>query len=478
MKKIFLGVAVLAMLAGCSKNEVTDVNPTAPDMISFSASTSRATVTTIADAGFQNGGTGFSVWATANNVPGWYEGINGMSHIKTAGVWNFSPTPIAWPTVLTDYPMNFYAVYPTTTVQATNPNINVPNTSPAIPAAFNASSFTIAANGGTDDGGVGKNDQALSFTYVVQPSKLTQVDLLAAHNMTSLKPSGSNLSLTFDHLLSKINFMVDVEANMNLKIQGITVNNVGNTGVYTFIGASTGWTTQPSVFDEDYTYYGRIYPTATTGHTTEIVLGSRTLTSATTDIFLNADSIKYKNLMLMPQVDGTRKLTITSNKLVETPTADGDIVGKSFVTVMYRLQHNSGRLVGYENANEHPAYRIPDTGAGETEASVNGIYATNGPLSSLFVKAVFPFELNWEQGKGYLYVIPFNTSSATGGYLVDQNYYDEAGNRTNLVVGDSDGDGVPEYPKVKDPILQSDGYIHLIPVVTNWDDPAGGIDMN
>ena len=133
--------------------------------------------------------------------------------------------------------------------------------------------------------------------------------------------------------------------------------------------------------------------------------------------------------------------------------------------MVYRLTYQGHDYIGYSQAQNHPGFLGSDLQAGG--------YPATGPL---FVKVGYPFDLQWIAGSGYTYYIALNgDDTTTGGYLIDQNYYDRSGNRTDLVVGDNDGDGDPESPVVPDPVITNGSDIHLVPIVSDWDEETDPI---
>ncbi|MDR2911015.1 MAG: fimbrillin family protein [Bacteroidales bacterium] len=424
MKKVILAMAVVALMASCSKDEVTNLNVN-PDQISLVGTTTRATIANVSNLQTS----GFTVYGTAANVAdAWYsdgnasiDGANKHIYDGAKGTWNFT-TPVKWPTDAAKYPMNFYAIYP----EATSAN--------------GFSSLTATAS-----------TQTVTGTFSVKPTAAEQIDLLSATASAAAKPMSSSLSITFKHLLSKVDFGLNVATGHTAYVQGLAINNVSMQGLRKFTDASPSWGMIDGAYNK-YTYDGTIYDSPTgnpTANALPVIPWAGTGTAK--PIFSGVHS---NHLMLMPQADNNQNWITTSPNTVEPD-------GKSHVTMMYRLaKAGDDNYIGYADASNHPAY----AGSALKTANYTG---------ALFVKVGYPFTLDWKEGKGYIYNI---TLPGSGGYLLDQNYYDENGNRTDLVVGDEDGDNNPDGPKVPE-ALTGDDYIHLIPVVSTWDDqPANALN--
>ncbi len=427
MKNITLAIAVLALLAGCKKNDGGKHKDS--DLISLNASTRRAAEATI----FNLQDNGFVVWATANGVTGWYDDIAGIEHIYTSGTWDFA-TPKPWPTDAGQYPVHFYALYPPATPAA------------ALPGAL-------------------PGEQSIAVDFTVASTAASQVDLLGARSTANIKPADGNLAIEFEHLLSKVDFGLRLGIGFSASVQGLTVNNVGNRGTYTLLAAAPSWTTPPATYTTTYTYYGTIYPagqnsgkTAPLANTTYDPQPDGTSPTPFYDE-LSVPKASEAHLMLMPQVKASQQWGGGSAP-AGVPTTE------SFVSLVYRLRQSGHDLIGFEHASSHPAF--------DGSALQAGGYPSNSPL---FVKVGYPFDLNWVLGKGYIYNIDLTGGDGmTGGYLIDQNYYDDKGNRTDLVVGDTDGDGDGDGGQIPDPIIDGDN-IHLIPIVGDWEEGEGG-DLN
>jgi hypothetical protein len=418
MKRIILTLLLPVLLpVGCAKNEITEVNISARDVVGFATTTLRSAVVGLGT--MQNDGAGFRVYAVSNSSPSnWYNDgaggvIDGSNNYRYAGSWGWTGQAPKWPASLNDYPMTFYALYPAAPAGLT-----------LSPAATSPSLF--------------------QFTYQVQAEN-NQVDLLAAKATANLKPASGKLPLTFRHLLSKINFGVTTGQGTAAYVQALGIFNVGDKRTCDFI--ATNWTAaQPTLYDANYTYYG-VFPPNPTGNMT--ILAPQPFSTPATAVSESADpfygNLHDKHLMLMPQT------------AVAWSPAPGAAPANAYICVVYRLEvQNNPNAVGWADAATHPGY----TGSALEQQGYTG---------PLYVKAGFPLpttagnSFTWEMGLGYTYHIGLGTAGSCNGYIVDTYYYDKYGNRTGLEIGNG--------KKTGDKI--QDGYIRVTLDVTDWDSLPG-----
>lgn len=420
MKNLAVCLATCGLIfASCSNNDVFEENNDihSQDNINFSANTTRASIN-----GLDQVKGGFKVFATKTGPSSWY--INGDTYEFKDGSWNWpfvsSQTEYKWPTVAGEYPMNFYAFYPQTAAGF-------------IPATTTVG--TVTAN----------------ITIENDPEK--QTDFLAANyvNVTT-KPASGKLNLMFKHITSKVNFSVIAGTGANVFVQQLHMQNVGKTGTYNYVSELTGkhaWSS--SLTDGTLDKY-KYFPTATVPSNTAIL----PFTPATADEteknpVYGADPHSH-NLMLRPQ---TATATWAGNK-TEPAAVNGEIKPtKAYIESVYRIEANGDvNAVGYKDAAKHPDF---STLTPEQQRDLTG--------KPLFIKVGFPLgaSLTWEQGKGYMYSLKLGTADATGGIIIDDNYYDEKGNRTDLTIKDKEpGDPV------------NDGNIHFNVDVTEWGNDLEG----
>lgn len=399
MRKITLFMAILAVVAtSCAKDEKSSNAKSDPNQIGFYTNTTRSSVVDLPILGAST--VGFVVYGASGSSPAaWMTDINGMNNYKKTGAsWGWSGTIPTWPTASTGYPMSFYAYF--------------------------ASSYTgLVLPASTPS--------SMTGVYTIQ-AEANQVDFIAAKATTVSKPASGMLPLTFQHILSKVNFGVIPGNGATVHVQSMSVNNVGNARSYNFLVGD--WTSvQPTLFASNYSY-----KTTTTPAT--ILIGTDA-----TEVEVQNVIPSFSNLMLMPQT------ATTWSPVSNVPAAN------AYMGVIYRLTTVSDpNAVGYTLANNHPNY---NTLTQPEKDILNG--------KPLFVKVGYPFaptSMTWDKGKGYTYNICLGTANASNGYIVSTFYYDENGAPTTLTIGGKNNG---------DPI--SSGSINFIVNVGDWNDQSAGV---
>ncbi len=388
MKKLSLFISAFALFAvSCSTEDVQDVAAASTtNTIGFIANTTRGSIITLDD--MTSTTDGFAVYATNGNEPtAWNSDIDGTNNYAYDGGWSWSGTDAEWPDDSADYPMNFYAYYPDTDgiVSATAPD--------------NVTLSITAANELT-----------------------SQIDYLAATAEADARPTGDKLALSFEHILSKVNFAIVPGYETMVYIPRVGTVATGSNGSYEVVSGTWSSADSPATDDFDLLSYDD-----------EVMTFTGSDASETT-----AQTIKANEyLMMVPQ-------TTTS----WTPTSGVD-PSESYALVLYRITDTDGTdLIGYTTANDHPDYDSDNDSAYDGKA--------------LFVMVGYPLGANsytWDMGKAYLYKINLGTDGASNGYLLDDSYYDEDGNDTDLTIDDKEpGDPV------------SDGNIDFTVTVGDWGD--------
>ncbi len=219
MKNIFVTFAVAALvLSGCAKTETGERGYNIPDpgVINFSSSTSRASINDLST--LTDDGGGFRVYGTTADVTNaWYDNVNGENNYRYDANWGWAGDNAEWPITEPSYPMHFYAMYPA-----------------------DAPTTVTAAT-------------VLSRDVTIADTAADQKDLLAAFAQADSKPASGQLTLTFKHILSKVNFGVIAGNDMTPIVQAIAVKNVHSRNTYNYI--SQAWaeaTTVPTVNGYDY----------------------------------------------------------------------------------------------------------------------------------------------------------------------------------------------------------------------------------
>jgi len=412
---IFSVAAIAIMLVSCSQNDQEVVNIPTSDAISLNPSTAvtRASVTNFNT--LQTSTDGFRVYATSGALTAWYQDadgkrIDGNNHHKwdnVSGKWGFEYPGVKWPTDASGYPMTFWAIYP-----------------------VSHTAMTIAPTNPTS------TDLSLNVTI---PAHLdNQIDILSTKGSTNVKPATANLSLNFKHILSKVNFKVSTTENDvrdSAFVQAVGFNGIYNANNFNVI--SQGWNGNGHTGKTEFNYYNRFIPESTPNNTILEVVKFNNIEDA--PFYPGATD---KNMMLLPQSPDMWKPQVGV-----TPPGNLPKTGDAYVRVMYRFELTTDKdYIGFRSALDHPDYE-------GSEAQDKGYV---GPL---FVLAGYTYEGIWVEGKGFMYNIPLPGTS--GGRLLDERLYDDKGNPTDLTLpGGEEGE----------PIITTDEYIHLIPVVTEWGD--------
>ena len=392
------------MALSCAMNETDNVNVTKSDAISLAPSTAATTRASISDINSLKdpAGNGFVVYATSGNAASWFTKIDGHNnHVwnDTESKWGFKSS-VHWPDEANAYPMNFFAFYP-----------QLPNT-------------VIKT--------LGDIYPNISLNVVIPSDKKDQLDLLAGKKSTANKPASGTLTMTFKHILSKVNFSVSVDnTDYEAYVLALSLKNLHTTNTYDVKNAAWDPTTNGR---ESFEYYNHFTVNAS-GYT------EKKFDKIAKTLFF--DKASNEHLMLLPQ-SPTVWNTDSKDATVDEPKDD-----EAFVQLLYRSTYLTDKdFIGFEVADNHGGYA--------TSQLKNDNY--HGPL---YVKVGYSLNLDWEEGKGYQYNIPL--PGQTGGRLLDDHLYDDKGNRTDLKVP---GGKVPET------ILGDNDEIRLDPTVTNWDDQA------
>ncbi len=432
MKKKHLLLAAVAIIGAvsCTKDEAEMQSAsytTDADAIGFFTYTTRVDVSDIAD--LESSKDGFAVYATQTNSDGNDEWMltGAYSYLYDGEEWGWSSsaanTP-QWPTDATNYPMRFYAIFST----------DLSNTSLTSPTAEEESDTV---------------NPITASVEILTPS--LQTDLLATYTIADTKPSDGKLTLCFDHILSKIDLGAIVGYNKRVYFQGLAVNNLFDEGDYNIMGTSwevtsTDQTAQYSI--SNFTNVNGVSGTSTA----EDSAISITLNAATDE----EDVTENNSLMLLPQMSVTAwdvdewaaDVTYDEEGYVDNMP---EITG-SYIEALYRVEHDTTGdgdyedYIGYSDASDYDTDQDTSGHAGDP----------------LFIKVGYPLSIDeWSAGKNYTYNLKIATSDATNGYLLDNVYYDENGDPTDILIDYDD-------KQVGDPI--SDGYISFDVMTCPWGD--------
>ena len=436
-KLIMAALSLTIATASCTQNEVEDINVTTSETIALNPSTSATRAIPMALDSLKHDMNGFAVYATGGlNPGGWYSNgglqvIDGTNNhywrtSVTPNEWQFK-TQVPWPAVgSTSYPMKFYAFYPT-----------YPNA--AVTSLNNAGSY-------------------LSANVSIPTDVKKQVDMLAGYSSTPSKPISGNLYMDFKHILSKVNFTVSnmfgpnnttpvANTTQNAYVLSLGFANLYQQNTYNYMPA-TGTTTgawnplNTGSIRVDYNYYNSFV-----GLSGAQKYSEKRFNSATNASFMTSVNVVDSNLMLLPQ---NPQVWNTSSTPVNVPAT-----GDAYVKMLYRVEETSplnNDFIGFKDASSHLSYP-------------GSALQAKGYTGPLYVLVGYTYAQTWAPGKGYTYNIPI--PGVSGGRLLDECLYDDQANRTDLKVPGG---------KVPDVVIGGDGYIHLDPIVTPWDEINQGLN--
>jgi hypothetical protein len=260
------------------------------------------------------------------------------------------------------------------------------------------------------------------------------------------------VDLDFKHMLSKVDFKVLTGAAVTVEVQSIKVKNVF--GTRTFNYQTQAWLDSPVATDnQSYTY-----ATSTDANT---FIGAATAAAVTT---------ATGSIMAMPQ-------DLSGRAWVQADNAAGGVIptsSQSYIEVVYRVLETGGAdQVGYTDATKYNEGKTKDY---DWYYSAENTEWTDevAPTGSLFVKVAYPLPTVWAMGYAYTYTIYLGTAAATGGYLIDGYFIDDAGETTLLpVIHPQDPNPDPDPLPIPDPINNTDLPIGFYVDVDAWTDNAG-----
>lgn len=305
MKKILLAVAAVATFASCSQNEeFENVGQKAEIKInSIVNSSTRAAVTS--NDNFEK----FKIYSYITD--GAYNGstalgsayMDGVEYTKTDGTWGTANTnKYYWPSGSSKQKLQFFAF----------PNDLI--TDYALPAA-DAAGYP-------------------SFTYTIADLAANQKDLVVAHKqdmtITSAGVTDGAMTLTFNHILSRINFAFTPEdANATYTITAIKIAGImGGTAKYTF-DATTGAWDITSATSKDYEY------TVTQSNTVVDKKSYYMLGDADASLMLFPQSVANKVITVTySTVDSKGMEAFSGDKTVTLPAGSEWNIGQNIVYVL------------------------------------------------------------------------------------------------------------------------------------------------
>ncbi len=464
MKKIMIFAAMAAVtLSSCSKTDIVDTAGDGvldnPNAITFSSSTTRATANTVEQlkGGFQVFGAQSGAWYTESGTV--IDGkTNDYAHNGTSWEWQTVGGDVAitapiWPGDIATNKMDFYAMYP-------------------------ADYTNITATAPTND---------IKKTHTVGANRFAQTDELAAiSTQVAAVPSGGTLSLTFNHILSKVDVSIEPAAGLVAYVQSIKFVGVKSNGEYdyktTTLANQDGWAAAAAPATDDYTYRETLFAGATTAPTNMGATAENPNANNSVVAFNGgaSTSAEQKDFSSTPLAGDLKLVPQTFTAVtIDTDGAAGDadgaannvnaIAAQPYIEVLYRLETTGGEdVVGrkditdvnatgkeYYNSNLSASYDTwADVIAAWGAATYPGYTTTNDYVTAnsgvpqntegLYIKARFPLKsengvddtedagIDWKRGNYYIYNLLIGTGTGNGGYYADNQYYDEAGNETGL----------------------------------------------
>ena len=439
------------VLASCSETELVDDLEKAPDyhnpsVIGFASNTTRASVSNLET--IKGSTTGFQVFGYANGADVWYSDSEGTDGLTIDGknnyfwhnnkwFWddavseNMNPADApSWPGEGA-YPMTFFALYP--------------------PMASYMPENVAAAE---------------PFTIKVNTTVADQIDMMAAWNKAVKQaPTSGKLDLDFKHILSKVNVSVQVSDGYGVEVAKAQFVNIRNNRKYDYTKRSEeawaaefeGQGTDAEVRDS-YLYMAGLKEVVATGK----------------DMVETLRPDDNGNIMPIPQ-------KFVAVVATERPSADTDFVtdnaatmdNGAYIEVVYRMYSKDGDLpkIGMSNSNKHSYFTTvaEDRVVPHADWKLYGTYAgtdkvvTETSASKLYIKAYYPIKDDLKMSNGYIYELQMKTAGS--GYFMDDTYYDENGNDTNLPI-DIDGKGPIDPVDPTDPVSQTN--IHFNVTESTW----------
>ena len=418
MKKLFLGFAALAMLAGCSKNETFDNNNVDANrdlnLISFQSTAGAtrgvaANLTTLQDLtdGFEVIGISNFGEGTAASLFGPNDATfkNNYKYTSTASQqWDWvNAEGKAWPTDVSKYPIKFFAANP-------------------FPAglAWDAVAKTVTPEALVED----------------------QIDQLSAVASVTAKPITGIAPLDFQHILSAIKFKLMSSDNYVVNIKEIKIINVTESRDFNY--ATGAWDALTKSQIKSYTYFESKHEAST-----------QTLAFAATAAAMDVKSGNFGNgtitdegqLMLVPQDGAPTNLAgfvaaaeawVKASKAGAFPDAAAQtaLAEGAYLQVTYNMTDGTDYIVG---------------------------------KAGNYVRVLFPLDLTttkWEMTKRYIYTLYLGTPDSSNGTVMDPDYKDEDGGDTGTDL---------DNPKVDPGKPVTQGKITFKVDVKDWTDVENDI---
>ena len=215
--RIFLGLSIIVlMLSSCQKDEVSNLYYPNEGSIGFDISTGK-TRADISDLFvLLSDPNGFGVYATNGPSSALFIDNGKYKYNTLAEKWIWEGKTRIWPDEEDEdnYPIHFFAYYPFSSIDL-----------------------------GT----------SLKHEHTVAKTPEEQLDLLAAKQKgVDVRPESNNVTLSFKHILSKIDFKVITREDVTVEVQSIAVRHVGEKGTFDY--SELIWEKSPEEFKTEYDF--------------------------------------------------------------------------------------------------------------------------------------------------------------------------------------------------------------------------------
>lgn len=357
MKKIVTAIAIIALITGCAKNDISDTLPKDGSLV-FSLSTSNAQNTRTAEL--------------SNNL------LESKANIRGRGIalYAYQNANSTWNKWFTDE-LTYNSGWGINSIRFTN--VNQTRYVSYWPLATQSSMLTEVGTTFADAHFTpGSYPQ---FVYNINHNDGSPDDLVAA--VTSVDAGRQSVNIQMRHLLSQINFAVMGGSGKEITIKNIGINGVYSTATYTFDGNGTGvpgewgnygWT--------DNFEGGTFYPAQPGyGYAYDLSAGTTVPANATGAVYVLGDG---------------------GNAAVGTGAYywNGTAWGTGFTP------SNGVKPTGLSNSLMVLPQRFVDSNPDDTEIVIE--YTIDGGAISSFQNIPLnSFNIDWQQGMRYVYLFEY-----------------------------------------------------------------------
>ncbi|MFR9511657.1 MAG: fimbrillin family protein [Rikenellaceae bacterium] len=375
MKRILLiacCVASVASVASCAKSEVVDLNCDNPNIIKFSTYASSLTKGT--DTTLDNiGDIGVSAVSAGEALSDDNLTIPNTRLSKSDGVWS-SSAAYYWPADGSFY--DFYAYYP---FSGKNDTSN-----------FESGTTTINA----------------PYTFVISTTAVDQLDIVAGGNRKVTQQS--EVLLTLDHMLSKVDFRVGLQSEVSDLAIEMIIFGISLKGINTTTSGLDLATPQMVIPSDVASYFSEVYTYNTQAYD---LLVSPSSGSDATVVYNDDNSITINDLAVF----GDLLLTEPTDVNMTTSFVDVDAskavsafmllpqeleAGRQQLVLEYTMKQAGIYIVGNENEHQTTAFDLATSTLDEWESGKSYLYsiefiAANGNLSDAEVIEFYVMSGDW-----------------------------------------------------------------------------------